>query len=159
MTVLTSIDLFAGAGGLSYSLTAEGFTSVAVVEIDPTSAKSYRLNHQRTNTIVDDIRQISGPQLLKPIGLAPGELDLLTGCPPCQVFSSLRTRRRTQQHDDPSKELILEILRLVRSIRPRAVIIENVPGLANDERFTRFRLGLNNSGYQSTLAQTAPGSG
>jgi DNA (cytosine-5)-methyltransferase 1 len=149
MKLLTSIDLFAGAGGLSYGITAEGFTVVSAVEIDPVSAKSYSLNHPNTNTIVDDVRQVSGTQILKQLGIAHGELDLLTGCPPCQAFSTLRTRRKKQKLDDPSKNLILEILRLVLEIRPRAVIIENVPGLANDRYFGDFQIGLQEAGYQS----------
>lgn len=152
MTLLTSIDIFAGAGGLSCGLVEEGFQVVTAVEIDPVSAKSYRLNHQGTNLIVDDIRRITGPRILKQTGLSRGELDLLTGCPPCQAFSTLRTRRRKQQVDDPSKELIIEMLRLVRSIRPRAVVVENVPGLANDNHFASFRQGLKQAGYQSTYA-------
>jgi DNA (cytosine-5)-methyltransferase 1 len=152
MTLLTSIDLFAGAGGLSHGLVEEGFHVVTAVEIDPVSAKSYSLNHQGTNLIVDDIRRVKGSQILKQAGLSRGELDLLTGCPPCQAFSTLRTRRRKQQVNDPSRELIIEMLRLVRSIRPRAVIVENVPGLASDNCFTSFRLGLKQAGYQSTYA-------
>lgn len=150
MTLLTSIDLFAGAGGPSYGLTAEGFKVVSAVELDPVSAKSYGLNHQDTNLIVDDVRRVRGSQILKQAGLCRSELDLLTGCPPCQAFSTLRTRRRKQQSNDPSKELIIEMLRLVRSIRPRAVIVENVPGLANDQHFANFRVGLKQAGYQST---------
>lgn len=150
--MLTSIDLFAGAGGLSYGLTAEGFQIIAAIEIDPVSAKSYSLNHQNTNVIVDDIRRVTGSQILKQAGLACGKLDLLTGCPPCQAFSTLRTRRQKQQLNDPSTNLIIEMLRLVRSTRPRAVVVENVPGLANDKHFTNFRLGLKQAGYQSTYA-------
>lgn len=152
MTSLTSIDLFAGAGGLSYGLAAEKFQVMAAVEIDPVSAKSYNLNHQNTNVIVNDIRRVSGSQILNQARLAPGELDLLTGCPPCQAFSTLRTRRKKQQLNDPSKELIIEMLRLVCSIQPRAVILENVPGLADDKHFANFQLGLKQAGYQSTYA-------
>lgn len=152
MTSLTSVDLFAGAGGLSYGLKSEKFNIVAAVEIDPISAKSYSLNHKTTNLIVDDIRQVSAHQILKQANLERGELDLLTGCPPCQAFSTLRTRRRNQQSNDPSKDLIIEMLRLVCSIQPRAVIIENVPGLANDENFANFRIGLKQAGYQSEYA-------
>lgn len=152
MASLTTIDLFAGAGGLSHGLVVEGFQVVTAVEIDPVSAKSYSLNHQGTNLIVDDIRRVRGPQILKQAGISRGELDLLTGCPPCQAFSTLRTRRRKQELKDPSKELIIEMLRLVRSIRPRAVIVENVPGLANNQHFSSFRLGLRQAGYQSTYA-------
>jgi DNA (cytosine-5)-methyltransferase 1 len=149
MTKFSSIDLFAGAGGLSYGLTTEGFKVTVAVEIDPISATSYKLNHQATKVLVEDIRNIRGPQLLKEAGTIKGELDLLTGCPPCQGFSSLRTKRRKQNVEDPRNNLILEILRLVRSTRPRALIVENVPGLTNDNRFTEFRQGLAKSGYQS----------
>lgn len=152
MPLLTSIDLFAGAGGLSCGLVKEGFQVVAALEVDPVSAKSYSLNHQETKLIVDDIRQVTGPQILNQAGFSRGQLDLLTGCPPCQAFSTLRTRRRKQNKHDPSKELIIEMLRLVRSIRPRAVIVENVPGLANDNHFSTFCLGLKKAGYDFTYS-------
>ncbi len=149
MTKFSSVDLFAGAGGLSYGLTAEGFEVSVAVEIDPVSATSYKLNHQATKVLIEDIRNIRGPQLLKEAGIVKGDLDLLTGCPPCQGFSSLQTKRRKQNVDDPRNNLIIEILRLVRSTRPRALIVENVPGLINDKRFAEFRQGLTKSGYQS----------
>jgi len=149
MVVLSSIDLFAGAGGLSYGLSTEGFKVAVAVEIDPIAANSYKLNHQDTKVLIEDIRNIRGPKLLKEAGIAKGSLDLLTGCPPCQGFSSLRTKRRQQNTDDPRNNLISEILRLVRSIRPRALIIENVPGIIKDKRFFEFQKGLERSGYQS----------
>ncbi len=149
MTSPTSIDLFAGAGGLSSGLVSEGFRVVAAVELDPVAAKSYALNHQRTKIISDDIRNLTGPLLLRQANIAYGELDLLTGCPPCQGFSTLRTKRKDKSIDDPRNDLIDEILRLVRSIRPRAVIVENVPGLADNIRFSNFRNGLRRSGYKS----------
>jgi DNA (cytosine-5)-methyltransferase 1 len=149
MTLLTSIDLFAGAGGLSSGLATEGFKMAAAVEIDPTSAASYSLNHVNTNVLVKDIRDLSGPYLLREAGIARGDLDLLTGCPPCQGFSTLRTKRKDKLRDDPRNEFIAEVLRLVRSMRPRAVIVENVPGLATNHRFADFRRGLQESGYKS----------
>lgn len=149
MTSLTSIDLFAGAGGLSSGLVSEGFKMAAAVELDPASARSYSLNHPKAKVIVEDVRKISGPYLLQQANVASGELDLLTGCPPCQGFSTLRTKRRVKLASDPRNDLITEILRLVRSTRPRAVIVENVPGLAKDVRFSSFMHGLKKSGYKS----------
>jgi DNA (cytosine-5)-methyltransferase 1 len=149
MTVLTSIDLFSGAGGLSCGLVSEGFKIAAAVELDPISAKSYALNHTEANIIVDDIRRLSGPYLLQQANVSRGELDLLTGCPPCQGFSTLRTKRKEKLGADPRNDLISEILRLVRSMRPRALVVENVPGLAKDNRFDDFRHGLQKSGYRS----------
>lgn len=143
----TSIDLFAGAGGLSAGLRAAGFSVVGAVEVDPTAAATYHRNHPETRIIVADVRRLTGPQLLRRVGLARGELDLLTGCPPCQGFSTLRTRRRSSRQADPRNDLIFEILRLARSTRPRAIIVENVPGLASDERFGRFCRELAGCGY------------
>lgn len=148
MASLASIDLFAGAGGLSCGLTAESFRIAAALEIDPVSAKSYALNHRETKVVVGDIREVTGPQILERAGLISGELDLLTGCPPCQAFSTLRTRRRIQSTNDPNKNLIIEMLRLIRSMRPRAVVLENVPGLVKDRHFSDFKLGLGKSGYK-----------
>ncbi len=146
---LTAIDLFAGVGGLSTGLIQSGFIVCAAVEIDPISASSFLQNHVHTRVLIRDIRKISGVELLKRAGLARGELDLLTGCPPCQGYSTLRTRRQRRVVTDPRNDLIFDILRLVRSTRPRAVLLENVPGLAQDRRFSDFRHGLAAAGYES----------
>ena len=47
--MLSAIDLFAGAGGLSVGLKAAGFSVLGSVELDPTSAETYRMNHPKTN--------------------------------------------------------------------------------------------------------------
>jgi DNA (cytosine-5)-methyltransferase 1 len=153
MKSLTSIDLFAGAGGLSSGLAAEGFEVRVAVENDPTSAKTYALNHGNAEVIVDDIRRVTASKILELAKVASGDLDLLTGCPPCQAFSTLRTRRRSQTPKiDESETLILEMFRLIQSIRPRAVLVENVPGLANSKNFLDFQNGLKNEGYHFRYA-------
>lgn len=145
----TAIDLFAGAGGLSRGLKDAGFSVRAGVEVDPTSAASYRRNHPETFLVQADIKTVTGPRLLQHAGLRRGELNLLTGCPPCQGFSTLRTRRKGVSSPDPRNDLIFDLLRLVRSMKPRAVLIENVPGLTADERFVAFRSGLLRAGYHT----------
>ncbi|HEY5281829.1 MAG TPA: DNA cytosine methyltransferase [Polyangia bacterium] len=147
-----AIDLFSGAGGLSVGLVSAGFDVAAGVERDTTSAHSYQLNHRKTPVVVADIRAVRGQTLLDHAGLKPGELALLTGCPPCQGFSTLRTKRQVASSEDDRNDLIFEVLRLLRSIRPMALILENVPGLANDQRFARFRQGLLEAGYISDFA-------
>lgn len=121
----------------------------AAVELDATSAASYRLNHPEVRVQVADIRSVTGPQLLRWSRVERGALTLLTACPPCQGFSALQTRRKSSPAADKRNDLIFDVLRLVRSVRPRVVLIENVPGLAKDDRFGRFREGLRRSGYQS----------
>ncbi|MFK8185632.1 MAG: DNA cytosine methyltransferase [Phormidesmis sp.] len=152
MKGLTAIDLFAGAGGLSCGLVSEGFNIAAAVEVDPTSAKSYMMNHKAVNVLIDDIRHLSGPYILEKANIRRKELDLLTGCPPCQGFSTLRTKRKAISEVDARNDLIKEVLRLTRSMRPRTVVIENVPNLAADNRFAEFRKGLQKAGYKSEYA-------
>lgn len=144
---LTAIDLFSGAGGLSQGLTQAGFEVRAAVEFDPVAASSYGMNHTKTTVLVDDIRNVTGPQLLSAARLDRNELALLTGCPPCQGFSTLQTRRLHANDRDPRNELIFEILRLTRSTRPLALIVENVPGLKDNKRFQLFTEGLVKAGY------------
>src|ERR1700678_3608578 len=103
---LTAIDLFAGVGGLSTGLSQAGFSVRAAVELDPTSASSYRLNHPGTHLLVTDIRRVGGVQLLRLAQLDKGKLDLLTGCPPCQGYSTLRTRKRRLVVSDYRNDLI-----------------------------------------------------
>lgn len=129
---LTAIDLFSGCGGLTEGLQLAGFTVVAAVEIDDLAAETYRLNHS-AEVIEDDIRKVTGEGLLAAAGLAPGELDLLAGCPPCQGFSTLRTRGKARFVEDDRNDLVFQFLRLVDELRPRAVMMENVPNLARDE--------------------------
>lgn len=71
------------------------------------------------------MRTVRGQSLKK---LAGGHVDLLAGCPPCQGFSTLTN---TSTKRDPRNDLVLEMGRLVEEIKPRAVMMENVPGLAD----------------------------
>ncbi len=152
MRDLAAIDLFAGAGGLSVGLRRAGFRVGAAVEIDPHCASTFRLNHADTKVIESDIRDVRGPDLAVAARLGSRRLDLLTGCPPCQGFSTLRTRRQAKSVPDRRNDLILEFLRLVRSLRPRAVILENVPDLASDRRFQMYCHGLERCGYHYRVA-------
>ena len=85
-------------------------------------------------------------------GVSAGELDLLAGCPPCQGFSALRTKRRASAVDDERNDLVLEFLRLIEEMRPRLVLMENVPGLGRDLLFRQFVDGLTNGGYRPATA-------
>lgn len=152
MKELTAIDLFAGAGGLSVGLRRAGFRIAAAVEIDPQSANTFQLNHRNTHVLVNDIRRVRSSDLVRAADVQQRALDLLSGCPPCQGFSSLRTRRQVANIPDSRNNLILEFLRLIRSIRPRAVVLENVPGLINDSRFVEFCDGLSSAGYDYKTA-------
>lgn len=85
-----AIDLFAGCGGLTTGLKKSGFKVIAAVEYDEVFAGVYRSNHLSTKLIVDDIREISSSTLYS----GDKQIDLIAGCPPCQGFSSLKTKNK-----------------------------------------------------------------
>jgi len=144
----TAIDLFSGCGGLSQGLKDAGYRVLAAVEIDKKACETYRLNHQDVELVVADIRRVSAARLLRCVGLKKGELDLLAGCPPCQGFSTLRSRNGQAAAADPRNDLIDEFARLALALRPKMIMMENVPALARYEKFIDFVERLSASGYR-----------
>ncbi|HWA72275.1 MAG TPA: DNA cytosine methyltransferase [Polyangiaceae bacterium] len=144
---LTAVDLFSGCGGLSSGLKQAGFRVLAAVEKDTDAAKSYASNHPDVKLYEMDIRALTPARVLRDLGLKRGELDLVAGCPPCQGFTRLTEKRRRR---DPRNLLIREFLRLVLALRPRACMLENVPGLPRKGRrlFGELRRGLEAAGYR-----------
>ncbi len=141
----TAIDLFSGCGGLTRGLRDADFRVLACAEIRPEARETYALNHPET-VIYEDVRTMAGMEVLTQIGLSKGDVDLLAACPPCQGFSSIRTRNR-EVSTDPRNELIFEVMRLVEELLPKCVLIENVPRLLKDSRVESFKEGLGNLGY------------
>lgn len=127
---LTFIDLFAGAGGLSEGLSEAGFHSLFATEIMPVYAKTYQLNHPSAKVMTADIRDLDANKIRRELHLKKGELDLIAGGPPCQGFSINAPIRSTQ---DQRNHLFKEFLRFIKAFAPRAVLIENVPGLVSFE--------------------------
>jgi DNA (cytosine-5)-methyltransferase 1 len=143
----SAIDLFSGAGGLTQGLKQAGFDVIGAVESHSTYAETFRLNHPSTNLIEDEITKVDPSIYMEKLGLKEGELDLLAGCPPCQGYSTIGTRNRGQKND-PRNELVFEILRFVLAFKPKTIMMENVPALANDERLRALQGQLEKAGYQ-----------
>jgi DNA (cytosine-5)-methyltransferase 1 len=148
-----AIDLFAGAGGLSLGFEMAGFDVVSAVEYDPVHAATHLYNFPLTDTLCRDVKQITAEDLRDSAARGwalhnPGEaewdgvIDVLIGGPSCQGFSIMGK----QDEDDDRNQLIYEFVRLVEELRPRAFVMENVPGFLHerfaalrDEAFTRLR--------------------
>lgn len=130
-----AIDLFSGSGGLTLGLKKAGFRVVAAVEMDSLSAESYRRNHHDVRLWEQDIREIDLDSVREQLGMRAGQLDLLAACPPCQGFSTIRTRKKSVSVKDPRNGLVSEFIRFVAELLPRAVMLENVPGLASYDGF------------------------
>jgi DNA (cytosine-5)-methyltransferase 1 len=147
-----AIDLFSGCGGLTQGLKKAGFNVLAAVELDALAIETYRSNHAEVCAFNADIRTVTGKDLLGQLRLKRGELDLLAGCPPCQGFSRLREKRCRQRMSDSRNQLIDEVSRLVESLLPKVVLLENVPNLAEYCRYADFRRSLRRLGYEISEA-------
>lgn len=145
---LKAIDLFSGCGGLTLGLKSAGFDVIAAVEIDPKARSTYSLNHPEVWLGGDDIRTTDVNVLMQRLGLKQGDLDMLAGCPPCQGFSRMRKRNKQNSARDERNALIEDFGRLVLGLRPKLVMMENVPGLAEYFRFRTFRKSLETAGYK-----------
>ena len=140
---LSAIDLFSGGGGLTLGLKRAGFDVVAAVEIDKHAAATYRANHGETTLLEQDITTVSEEKLRKLAGRST--VDLLAGCPPCQGFTSLNKRGK----DDPRNLLILEMPRVAAALKPKAIMMENVPRLTTtgEKLYQRLKGQLESLGY------------
>lgn len=143
----TAIDLFSGSGGLTLGLKHAGFRVIGAVDCDSLAAETFRTNHKDTMLWETDIQDLSVSEVSSRLGLRAGDLDLLAGCPPCQGFSSMRTLNGKRNVNDPRNELVFEFLRFIRELEPKAIMMENVPGLAGDHRLAAFCKEIKKLGY------------
>jgi DNA (cytosine-5)-methyltransferase 1 len=129
MSQPTVIDLFCGAGGMSHGFAQAGFRVLAGVDHDDDSLATFGANHPGSQAIKADIEKLSPQELAAQLGVKPGELDCLVGGPPCQGFSRNRAFRHKDGTfvDDPRNQLYQHFFRFVEYLRPKVVVIENVP--------------------------------
>jgi DNA (cytosine-5)-methyltransferase 1 len=153
----TAFDVFSGCGGTTQGLRDAGFRVIGGLEFDSLAVQTYKANHKHVTVWEEDIRDVSSRQILKSLEMSAGDLDLMVGCPPCQSFSSLkRLNGGKRVRDKFSKDLVFELLKLVKGLRPKALLIENVPGLLTDYRFSEVRAQLQELGYSgSPIVQNA----
>lgn len=128
---MRSVSLFTGCGGLDLGLEAAGFETSVAVELDPHAVQTLRHN---TNWHIfdEDIHEVKSEDILAAAGCREGEVDLLAGGPPCQPFSKSGywATGDAGRLDDPRASTLEAYLRVLRDIKPRAFLLENVPGLA-----------------------------
>ena len=119
------VDLFAGAGGLSLSFEQAGFDVAAAVEIDPIHAAIHHYNFPHAATICASVVNLSGEDIRRRAEIGQRDIDVLCGGAPCQGFSLMGRRAL----DDPRNQLVFHFVRLVRELRPKYFVFENVKGL------------------------------
>ena len=134
----TAVGLFVGAGGSCTGVRAAGVKIVSVNEFIPAAKECYEKNHKGVPVLLEDIRNITGQDLLK-LGEVD-KVDIVYGSPPCASFSSNGLKEnawgREKKYSDTVQrvdDLFFEFIRVVDEIKPKVVIAENVKGLTQGE--------------------------
>ena len=163
----TGISLFSGGGGLDLGLAEAGVRTLAAVEWERHACETLERNKKERRVIAGeaylrdcsvlqrDVRDVTGPEILRTVGMASGEVTLLVGGPSCVSFSIAGGRAGLRSE---SGKLYLEFVRLLRSIRPKAFIFENVRGLlsapglegSDEPAFEAIVAGMMAAGYALT---------
>ena len=140
------IDIFSGAGGLSYGAQMAGITIRDAVEINKYAAASFQYNHKSAHVLTGDIAKIKTSELHIKEG---EEVFVIMGGPPCQGFSMSNTMSRNM--DNEKNFLYLEFVRFVRELNPHWFVLENVWGLTkmNDgETLNTIKASFAAEGYK-----------
>lgn len=127
---LTVCELFAGVGGMTLGAARAGFDVRLAVELDDRASAAHHRNFPNSVMLREDVSSLTGARLLSKAKLRKGELTGLIGGPPCQGFSTIGRRDRS----DLRNSLFTEFFRLVNECRPAFFIAENVTGIL-EERF------------------------
>lgn len=142
----TVISTFAGCGGSSLGYSMAGFRELLAVEWDQNAVDTFRLNFPDVPVYHGDIAKLSVDECLTRTGLQPEQLDVFDGSPPCQGFSTAGKR----MIDDPRNQLFREYVRLLRGLRPKVFVMENVSGMVKGKMkliFADILRELKASGY------------
>jgi DNA (cytosine-5)-methyltransferase 1 len=137
------LSLFSGCGGLDLGFEAAGCSTVLAVDTLPPAAETYSLNRPGTSFFgppshSGDVRELTLERVEDLMGDDMADLDFIVGGPPCQPFSVAAAQRFLA--DDPrfkrvgfdsweKGQLVFEFVNMVRLLRPKAFLIENVPGI------------------------------
>lgn len=136
----TSIELFAGGGGLALGMEKAGFHHLMLNEIDKYACETLKMNRPKWNVINDDIHNIDFKEYRNTV-------DLLTGGFPCQAFSYAGNKGG---FEDTRGTLFFELARAIQDIRPKVVFCENVKGLLSHDKGNTFNViknTINELGY------------
>lgn len=134
--MFTTIELFAGAGGLALGIEKAGFTTLGLIEFDKDAAGTLRKNRPDWRVIHDDIANISKLNLEEYFSLKKGELDLLSGGAPCQSFSYAGNRLGLE---DARGTLFYHYATFLKKLQPKMFLFENVKGLRSHDKGRTYR--------------------
>lgn len=139
------VSLFTGAGGLDLGLEAAGYSTVVAVEYNAPACRTLRANtsdSRRWDVVERSVHELPSEEILERSGVQQGEIDLLVGGPPCQPFSKSAywAKGDTARLGDPRADTLSAYLRILRDLRPKAYLLENVFGLTYKGKDEALRL-------------------
>ncbi|MFY3740486.1 MAG: DNA (cytosine-5)-methyltransferase 1 [Candidatus Nitrosomirales archaeon] len=138
------IDLFGVPGGLSLGFEQEGFKSLGVIDMDEVGTTTYSENFPHAEPIVGDIKEIEIADIKRRLSISAGQVDVIIGGPPCQGFSNVGRVKiaslvrggswqlqnsEPRFIDDPRNRLYKEFVKIVGDLKPKFLVMENVPGM------------------------------
>lgn len=128
---LNAIDLFSGAGGLHIGFEQAGYNIKLCIDNNDLVEKTHRRNFPNIPMINRDINEVPTEEI---VSYLDGEsVDVIIGGPPCQGFSTIGKRVSSDPEKrakkDPRNELVLTYARIIRNIRPKFIVMENVKGI------------------------------
>jgi DNA (cytosine-5)-methyltransferase 1 len=126
------VDLFGGAGGMGYGFRLANFRVGLAVEWDRDAAQSYRLNNPGVPVVEMNVGRVDASIVRRFVGKNP---DVVCAGPPCQSYSLAGHRA----DDDPKHHLFRHVLALARVLRPKMIVIENVPGISRNIRDRSYK--------------------
>ena len=131
------IDLFDGAGGLSYGFYKnDKFKILCANEIEKDMCETYKSNHRDVLVYNEDIKNFTVNKLKKDLSIEKLDIDVIIGGPPCQAYSTVGKRLL----DDPRGKLFQEYYRIVKEANPKLFIFENVKGLVSMDKGNLLKL-------------------
>ena len=156
--LFTYISFFAGGGGSSAGYKLAGGDCKFVNEFQQVAVDTYLANWPNTPHICDDIKNISGKQIMEMTGIQEGELDILDASPPCPPFSMSGTKQKGWGKEKTAygmkqkniEDLTWEVIRITGEMKPKVVICENVKGLTMEyasEHLQRMVNDFESQGY------------
>lgn len=142
MTTVAAVDLFCGAGGLTYGLERAGIPVAAGIDVDRTCEYPYEKNTE-ARFVEADVGEFDGDDLKE---LYPDDCTFkaLVGCAPCQPFSHMSNGHTDE--DAREWDLLDDFARLVKEVKPDLVAMENVPQVQKHDVYSRFRTTLDGAG-------------
>lgn len=136
----TSIELFAGAGGLALGLEQAGFRHIGLVEFNKFAADTLKSNRPEWNVLFGDVEQVASRNLEKEFHIKKYELDLLSGGAPCQSFSYAGKRLG---FEDIRGTMFYHYATFLHKLQPKMFLFENVRGLLSHDKCRTYQAILN----------------